>query len=128
MDSPHFSVDLSDNVVYILEHHEFDVVEEDAHHSPPRNVESTEIPSNTPSALSAPSGGSTLSMGSKRKSPMVYVIQSQVSMLNANLGHVVQYMKEGNDVASEFVGIARIQAIASQDVIGEIRRYNHLYG
>jgi len=73
-------------------------------------------------------GEASSSNESKRKAPMVDVIQNQFSMLNNNLAVLGSYMKHGNEVATDLVEIARIQATATQDVVADIRRCTDYYG
>jgi len=69
------SADLGDHHMdYIPEPPEFNVADHKLPCSPVVHVQSTYSPSNTPSAPSQPSGGTSSSRGSKRKGPMVDVI------------------------------------------------------
>jgi len=77
------------------------------------HVQSTDNPSNTPSAPSQPSSGTSSSRGSKRKDPMVDVIENQFNMLNTNLQNCVASMNCGNDVVDEVLAITRVQATSS---------------
>jgi len=66
-------------------------------------------------------GGTSSTKGSKRKTPMVDVIENQISMLNNNLEVFGSYLKHGNEVATNLVDVARIQATTTQDVATNIR-------
>jgi len=105
-----------------------DAPDEDLSCLPEPHVESTNSPSNTQSTPSKATGGTSSSKGSKRKAPMVDVIENQFSMLNNNLDVFGSYMKHGNEVATDLVEIARIQATATQDVAADIRRRTDYYG
>ena len=123
------SVDLGDhNMDYISEPPEFNVADHELPCSPVAHVQSTDSPSNTPSAPSQPSGGTSSSRGSKRKGPMVDVIENQFNMLNTNLQNCVASMNRGNDVIDEVLAISRVQATSSQEIAAEIKRRNDYYG
>ena len=116
---------------YIPEPSEFDAPDapnEDLPCSPGPHVESTNSPSNTQSTPSQTTGETSSSKGSKRKAPMVDVIENQFSMLNNNLAVFGSYMKHGDEVATDLVEIARIQATATKDVAVDIRRCTDYYG
>ena len=70
-------MDLGDNNMdYIPESSEFHVADHKLTRSPVSHVQSTEIPGNTSSAPSQPSDRTSSSRGSKRKVPMVDVIEN----------------------------------------------------
>jgi len=125
-------VNLSDNNMdYIPQPPKFDAPDapdEDLPRSPGPHVESTNSPSNTKSTPSQTTGETSSLKGSKRKAPMVDVIENQFSMLNNNLVVFGSYMKHGNEVATYLVEIALIQATATQDVAADIRRRTNYYG
>jgi len=117
------SVDLGDhNMDYIPELLEFNVADHKLPCSPIAHVQSIDSPSNTPFAPSQPSGGTSSSRGSKRKCPMVDVIENQFNMLNTNLQNCVASMNRGNDAVDEVLVIARVQATSSQEIAAEIKR------
>ncbi|ESW26366.1 hypothetical protein PHAVU_003G113600 [Phaseolus vulgaris] len=124
-------VNLSDNNMdYIPKPLEFDAPDapdEDLPRSPGPHVESTNSPSNTQSTPFQATSETSSSKGSKRKAPMVDVIENQFSMLNNNLAVFGSYMKHGNEVATDLVEIAHIQATSTQDVATDIRRHTDYY-
>jgi len=106
---------------HLVQHHELPC-------SPVTHVQSIDSPINTPSAPSQPSGGTSSSRGSKRKGPMVDVIENQFNMLNTNLQNCLASMNRGNDAVDEVLAIARVQATSSQEIAAEIKRRNDYYG
>jgi len=91
-----FSVNLNeDHVEYISEPPTFDHDTEEPFPSPP--VVDSHSPTPTESTPSAPSGGTSSSRGSKRKAPLVDLIDSQFAHLTTKLDVVTDAMRQGND-------------------------------
>ena len=91
---------------YIPEPSTFDHDTEEPIPSPP--VVDSYSPAPTESTPSAPSGGTSSSRGSKRKTPLVDLIDSQFAHLMTKLDAVTDAMRQGND------NIDRLSSIAAE--------------
>ncbi|KAL2318527.1 hypothetical protein Fmac_032403 [Flemingia macrophylla] len=95
-----FTVDLNDDVENILEEQPFDAGFDTAYRSPP-NVDSYSPGDGTqsiPSAASTGTGGTSSSRGTKRKAPMVDVMDAQFDKLTTRLEVFTDYFGRGNDL------------------------------
>ncbi|KOM42225.1 hypothetical protein LR48_Vigan04g242300 [Vigna angularis] len=92
---PRVSVDLNQNIEYIPEQPEWTGYRDPTPPSPPPSVDEYS-PGQTQSVSSMPSGGTSSSRGSKRKAPMVDVIDSQFDKLTTNLDGFANFLSSSN--------------------------------
>ncbi|KOM48152.1 hypothetical protein LR48_Vigan07g185600 [Vigna angularis] len=76
--TPRVSVDLNKNIEYIPEQPDWTTYRDPTPTSPPPSVDEYS-PGNTQSVPSVPSGGTSSSRGSKRKAPLVDVVDAHFS-------------------------------------------------
>ncbi|KAG2391514.1 uncharacterized protein HKW66_Vig0127250 [Vigna angularis] len=92
---PRVSVDLNQNIEYIPEQPEWTGYRDLTPPSPPSSVDEYS-PGQTQSVPSVPSGGTSSSRGSKRKAPMVDVIDSQFDKLTTSLDGFANVLSSSN--------------------------------
>ncbi|KOM29681.1 hypothetical protein LR48_Vigan743s001400 [Vigna angularis] len=92
---PRVSVDLNQNVEYIPEQPQWAEYRDPTPPSPPPSVDEYS-PGQTQSVPSVPSGGTSPSRGSKRKAPMVDVIDSQFDKLTTSLDGFANVLSSSN--------------------------------
>ncbi|KAL2340178.1 hypothetical protein Fmac_008118 [Flemingia macrophylla] len=119
-----FTVDLNDDVDNIPEDQPFDAGFAIAYRSPP-HVDSYSPGDATQSILSAAStctGGTSSSRGTKRKAPMVDVMDAQFDKLTTRLDVFTDYFGRGNDLTQRLSDIVERQVVAIErinDLINE---------
>ncbi|KAK8472235.1 hypothetical protein PHAVU_002G149100 [Phaseolus vulgaris] len=120
--SHHFNVDLNDhNMEDILEEPGLDATQCETPRSADPNVDSYSpdpnlTPPLVPPQSSQPSGGTSSSRGSKRKAPMVDVIDLQLERLNTRFEGLTDILGRGTDQSDRLCHIAERQAISSKVV------------
>ncbi|KAG2398965.1 uncharacterized protein HKW66_Vig0085540 [Vigna angularis] len=92
---PRVSVDLNQNIEYIPEQPQWAGFRDLTPPSPPPSVDEYS-PGQTQSVPSVPSGGTSSSRGSKRKAPMVDVIDSQIDKLTTSLDGFANVLSSSN--------------------------------
>ncbi|KAL2342518.1 hypothetical protein Fmac_003803 [Flemingia macrophylla] len=119
-----FTVDLNDDVENIPEEQPFDIGFDTAYRSPP-HVDSYSLGDGTqsiPSAASTGTGGTSSSRGTKRKAPMVDVMDAQFDKLTTRLDVFTDYFGRGNDLTQRLSDIVERQVVAIErinDLINE---------
>ena len=103
-------VDLNDENEYIPDAPTFEGVDYHLPPSPPQMDEYS--PGPTQSLPSVPSGGTSTSRGSKRKAPMVDVLNSQFDKLTTRLDGFMDVMGSGNSPFEKISMMAERQVIA----------------
>ncbi|KAL2340535.1 hypothetical protein Fmac_008475 [Flemingia macrophylla] len=106
-----FTVDLNDDVENIPEEQPFDAGFDTAYRSPP-HVDLYSPGDGTqsiPSVASTGTGGTSSSRGTKRKAPMVDVMDAQFDKLTTRLDVFTDYFGRGNDLTREVIDIVERQ-------------------
>ncbi|KAL2338656.1 hypothetical protein Fmac_013102 [Flemingia macrophylla] len=122
--TPSFSVDLNDDVDNIPEEQPFDPGFDSAYRSPP-HVDSYSPGDGTqsiPSAASTGTGGTSSSRGTKRKAPMVDVMDAQFDKLTTKLDAFTDYFGRGNELTQRLSDIVEKRVVAIErrnDLINE---------
>ena len=120
--SHNFNVDLNDhNMEDIPEEPGLDATQCETPCSVDPNVDSYSpgpnlTPPLVPPQSSQPSGGTSSSRGSKRKAPMVDVIDLQLERLNTRFEGLTDILGRGSDQSDRLCHIAERQAISSEVV------------
>ncbi|KAK8470073.1 hypothetical protein PHAVU_004G053900 [Phaseolus vulgaris] len=121
--SHHFNVDLNDhNMEDIPEEPGLDATQCENPRSVDPNVDSYSpgpnlTPPLVPPQSSQPSGGTSSSRGSKRKAPMVNVIDLQLERLNTRFEGLTDILGRGSDQSDRLCHIAERQAISSESKV-----------
>ncbi|KAL2320268.1 hypothetical protein Fmac_029237 [Flemingia macrophylla] len=109
-----FTVDLKDDVKNIPEEQPFDAGFDTAYRSP-LHVDSYSPGDGTqsiPYAASTGTGGTSSSRGTKRKAPMVDVMDAQFDKLTTRLDVFMDYFGRGNDLTQRLSDIVERQVVA----------------
>ncbi|KAL2334211.1 hypothetical protein Fmac_015424 [Flemingia macrophylla] len=124
MGTSSFRVDLNDDVDNIPEEQPFDLGFDTTYRSPP-HVDSYSPGDGTqsiPSTASTGTGGTSSSRGTKRKAPMVDVIDAQFDKLTTRLDVFTDYFGRGNELTERLSDIVERQVVAIErrnDLINE---------
>jgi len=113
-------VDLNDEMEYTPEPPGYEPRENAYPSSPPSMDEYS--PGPTQSVPSVPSGGTSSSRGSKRKAPMIDIVDSQFDKLTTKLDGFMEVMGAGNSHFEKMSNIAERQVIAIEkrnDILNE---------
>ncbi|KAG2390210.1 uncharacterized protein HKW66_Vig0223840 [Vigna angularis] len=117
---PRVSVDLNQNVEYIPEQPQWAGYRDPTPPSPPSSVDEYS-PGQTQSVPSVPSGRTSSSRGSKRKAPMVDVIDSQFDKLTTSLDGFANVLSSSN-VHFGVISDAAVRQVSAMQDINEILR------
>ncbi|KAG2384663.1 uncharacterized protein HKW66_Vig0117540 [Vigna angularis] len=122
---PRVSVDLNQNVEYIPEQPQWVEYRDPTPPSPPPSVDEYS-PGQTQSVPSVPSGGTSSSRGSKRKAPMVDVIDSQFDKLTTSLDGFANVLSSSN-VHFGVISDAAVRQVSAMEDRNKILRHNPNY-
>ncbi|KAG2404736.1 uncharacterized protein HKW66_Vig0243830 [Vigna angularis] len=117
---PRVNVDLNQNVEYIPEQPQWAGYRDPTPPSPPPSVDEYS-PGQTQSVPSVPSGGTSSSRGSKRKAPMVDVIDSQFDKLTTSLDGFANVLNSSN-VHFGVISDAAVRQVSAMEDRNEILR------
>ncbi|KAG2381198.1 uncharacterized protein HKW66_Vig0255150 [Vigna angularis] len=123
--APRFSVDLNQNIEYIPEQPEWAGYRDPTPPSPPPSVDEYS-PGQTQSVPSVPSAGTSSSRGSKRKAPMVDVINSQFDKLTTSLDGFANVLSSSN-VHFGVISDAVVRQVSAMEDRNKILRRNPNY-
>ncbi|KOM49615.1 hypothetical protein LR48_Vigan08g044200 [Vigna angularis] len=123
--APRFSVDLNQNIEYIPEQPEWAGYRDPTPPSPPPSVDEYS-PGQTQSVPSVPSAGTSSSRGSKRKAPMVDVIDSQFDKLTTSLDGFANVLSSSN-VHFGVISDAAVRQVSAMEDRNKILRRNPNY-
>ncbi|KOM55310.1 hypothetical protein LR48_Vigan10g120200 [Vigna angularis] len=122
---PRVSVDLNHNIEYTPEQPDWMRYRDPAPPSPPSSVDEYS-PGQTQSVPSVPSGGTSSSRGSKRKAPMVDVIDSQFDKLTTSLDGFAGVLSSSN-VHFCVISDAAVRQVTTMEDRNQILRRNSNY-
>ncbi|KAL2334726.1 hypothetical protein Fmac_015939 [Flemingia macrophylla] len=107
-------VDLNDDVDYILEEQSFDPGFDTTYRSPPHmdSYSPSDSTQSVSSATSGGTGGTSSSQGTKRKSPMVDVMDAHFDKLTTKLDVFTDYLGQGNALTQKLFDIGERQVLA----------------
>ncbi|XP_014511801.1 uncharacterized protein At2g29880-like [Vigna radiata var. radiata] len=118
--APRVSVDLNENIDYIPEQPDWTAYRDPIPPLPPPSIDEYS-PRNTQSVPSVPSGGTSSSRGSKRKAPMVDVIESHLERMSTNLEGFTTAMNSSN-VHFGVISNAAVEQVATMKERNDILR------
>ncbi|KAG2405756.1 uncharacterized protein HKW66_Vig0050110 [Vigna angularis] len=123
--APRVSVDLNQNIEYIPEQPEWTGYRDPTPPSPPPSVDEYS-PGQTQSVPSVPSAGTSSSRGSKRKAPMVDVIDSQFDKLTTSLDGFANVLSSSN-VHFGVISDAAVRQVSAMEDRNKILHRNPNY-
>ncbi|KAG2409663.1 uncharacterized protein HKW66_Vig0003280 [Vigna angularis] len=122
---PRVSVDLNQNIEYTPEQPDWTRYRDPTPPSPPPSVDEYS-PGQTQSVLSVPSGDTSSSRGSKRKAPMVDVIDSKFDKLTTSLDGFAGVLSSSN-VHFGVISDVAVRQVTTMEDINQILRRNSNY-